>query len=780
MTQQTTEEKLLQAIKKDDVKAFDALMKNAQCGAYRLGRFPVLSLMYLYKSRKILSEYEASFLQIANFEELREPLEISKKFKAKAGKCLRLYLDEIVSPLEMLLILDRTKHLKLVYPQVKPSSAVKARLKSIYSIRYSLSVKYEGDNIIMDRRPLSRREKKKIFTASVALVLALAIIVGVPVTTVTLMPKPVEGEVTALGQIDFGATKTYTLKQDIIIPDNYSVEKVNCEIIGEGRKLILGKGATLGELNGKISNITIESSGNAIFTTVAANATIRNVTVNVNASVTSSKGIAFVALTNYGIIDGVTVNVTGRINAVATSAQVSEEVIFGGIVQTNDYKYNAATQSVYVTGVINNCTVNYSRFELVGEASANAEFGGVAGINNGMPYIKDGKTDVAGGYVQNCTVTGEIIADTFDVAGVCVVNNHSLYGDVNKANLYQTSSDAVWNPVVSGIVINNTFAVDKCENTGVISSVSDCGQFQTEEDHEYTATAAGIAYLNRSSSVNPFIRNSINSGEIRCSAEYRNAYAAGVCISSSGSIAVCKNSGAVTADADNDCDTYVGGIAVLAYGDITKSENNGNIGANGKGTAYAGGISAYTCAMLSYCFSSGEVKAQAKNVCAGGIFGISDVINNMFFVYFGIADHCISECEIDATATDAANAYIGGIAGFIREAGFNSNESVVYFGGAVTNSFFTGEFAAEVGYVGNIVGVCGDNIYKNNSYAAGNETRHNFEENRYLSNSLKAFGAAMTIEGSPVSVGDKGASSATLEDMKNSAEYKAILEALAS
>ena len=133
---QSIEDNLLQGIKKDDIKEFDALMEKAQCGAYRLGRFPVLSLLYLYKSRKILSAYEEMFLKTTNSVTLSEPAEISRKFSAKAGKCLRLYLNEVVSPLEMLLILDRTKHLKKVYPMTNLSSAVKQRLKSIHYIRY--------------------------------------------------------------------------------------------------------------------------------------------------------------------------------------------------------------------------------------------------------------------------------------------------------------------------------------------------------------------------------------------------------------------------------------------------------------------------------------------------------------------------------------------------------------------------------------------------------------------------------------------------------------------
>ena len=68
---QASEEKLLQAIEKDDIKAFDAMMEEGSCGGYRLGRFPVLSLLYLYHARKILSFYEEKFLKISTWKELR-------------------------------------------------------------------------------------------------------------------------------------------------------------------------------------------------------------------------------------------------------------------------------------------------------------------------------------------------------------------------------------------------------------------------------------------------------------------------------------------------------------------------------------------------------------------------------------------------------------------------------------------------------------------------------------------------------------------------------------
>ncbi|MDE6585240.1 MAG: hypothetical protein K2K80_00985 [Clostridia bacterium] len=535
---QSFEESLLETIIKDDIKEFNSLMEKARCGTYRLGRFPVPSLLYLYNARKILSAYEEKFLRITSFEPLLEPVEASKKFAKKAGKCLRLYLSEVVSPLEMLLIMDNTKRLTRVYPMTKPSSAVKARLKSIYSIRYSLNVGFEGDQIIIDKRPLSYREKKNILKLCLCSFLAVTIAVGVPVTTVALMP--VEGEVTRLSQIDFNSDKEYTLKRDLTLPENYSVEKVNCTIKGEGNKIILSKGASLGEFGGKITDVTVESFGGAVFTSVSEKAVIENVTINVTADVTAAADTALVAVTNCGTIDGVTVNVSGKLNALAPSTE-GTSLTFGGIVQTNAYV------SANAYGIIKNCTVNYSQFELSGEVGADASFGGIAGINNGS--------------VQDCTVTGEVVANTFDIAGVCSVNNGLLTNNVNEANLLQTAEDTGWNPMVGGIVLNNYSTVQYCKNSGALSSKGNA-----------SAYVGGICAMSYS-----ILYGCLSSGDIN--AEAQNVYAGGILGCSNwahddydnifcGTANYCVSESIIDVTVENDAAAYVGGIVGFMQGVI--------------------------------------------------------------------------------------------------------------------------------------------------------------------------------------------------------------------
>lgn len=449
-----SEEQLLSVIEKDDLKAFNALMEKARCGSYRLGRFPVLSLLYLCASRKILAAYEVQFLKITSWTELSEPARLTRRFSKVAGKCLRLYFNETVSPLEMLIMLDKGKHAQKVYPKTKLSEAVKERMQLIYAIKYALALKFEGNELLIARRPLTRGERKKLSVLAIGCAAALAVMITVPVTFGVLFGQRNGGDVTMMSQINLAKDTTYTLQSDITVSKRYAGKEVNCKIIGNGHKITFKKNATLGEFSGGIKDATIVTAGSPVFTYFMPNAELTGVTVNVNAGVTENGHSAMLVLANYGTLDGVTVNVSGNLSATAKGMSGNtDELIFGGLALENVYY----SKGIY--GTIKNCTVNYSDFSLSGELSANATFGGIVGINNGV--------------VENCTVTGEITADTFDLAGACYVNYATLSRVVNEAKLQQVARTEEWSPVVGGIVIENAFVTEYCKNAGDIAVEGD-------------------------------------------------------------------------------------------------------------------------------------------------------------------------------------------------------------------------------------------------------------------------------------------------------------------
>ena len=442
---------------------------------------------------------------------------------------------------------------------------------------------------------------------------------------------------------------------------------MNCNIVGDGNKLVLKKGASLGVLNGEMSGVVIETSGTPVFTTLAG--TLSDVTVNVNANAVAGTDSAFIALTNYGVLDNVTLNVSGKLSAVEDKGSTADELVFGGMVMNNSFSYNFFLQRVY--GTIQNCTVNYSDFTLSGAVAANASFGGIAGVNSGI--------------VKDCTVTGAITADTFDLAGACYTNRNLLSGIVNEANLKQTAESEDWTPIVGGIAIENSSQVERCTN-------------------------------------------------------------------------------------------------------------NGNIAVEGSDIVIGGGIVARTTGQNSYCISTGDISAKGQGAYVGGIFGRSEVTSSNMYVYCGHASYCLSTGRITATLGEST-ACVGGIGGLVLEGAFTQYKydedgspmtgedgkyltEVVYFGGGINNCIFMGTIVANTGNVGGILGVCGADVYEQNSYTSDGVEYANFEGNYYLESagsSLPPFGAVVTMEEEFIVVEGKGSTSATEEQIKNTETYRKIM-----
>ena len=101
---------LLDAIKKDNISAFKKLIVEEDCKYYTYGRFPVLSLCYLWDSWKIISSFEKYLIKInEGFIDVGDDLASYSRFKKQAARALRLYVgnDKLVTPLEMLAVLQK-------------------------------------------------------------------------------------------------------------------------------------------------------------------------------------------------------------------------------------------------------------------------------------------------------------------------------------------------------------------------------------------------------------------------------------------------------------------------------------------------------------------------------------------------------------------------------------------------------------------------------------------------------------------------------------------------
>ena len=152
---------LLQAIQKDDLKEFELLIQSGYSKRVSFGRFPILSVCYLYSSKKIIKKYEKELLQLNDYEIVDENNEIYIKFKSVAKRVIRIYAGKstYISPLEMLLILGKTNKLADVYKDAYKNSVIQENL-SIIQKRYGLS---KLDNIQLRKKDVENILASELF-----------------------------------------------------------------------------------------------------------------------------------------------------------------------------------------------------------------------------------------------------------------------------------------------------------------------------------------------------------------------------------------------------------------------------------------------------------------------------------------------------------------------------------------------------------------------------------------------------------------------------------------
>ena len=629
-------EKLFQALKKDNVKEFESCMEISNCGSLRLGRFPVLSVMYLYNARRLLRAYEKRFLKHNSWQDIGEPMELSAKFRSVAGKCLRLYMNETVSPVEMLLLLDKNFKLQRIFPKARTTAPVKQRIKDIYFIRWGLQAEFSHNKIVLQRRPLTRAEKVQWLIRALCMTLVAAIIVATPFVVDTFSRFIPNGEgvvtVTKWEQIRFRSNKTYVLQNDVTVSEKSFAKVVNCKLRGNGNAVTVTGNRLFGDVKGEIADIVFVTNGSTLAQNVTLGAKVNNVTVNANVDITTDSDCAFFANNNFGKISNVQLNVTGTLAVAPKAEQADNEEIVtpycGGIVAINNF---TVTGNKIQYATVQDCIANYNNFALHGQVQANASFGGIVGQNNAR--------------VQNCQVKGDIAADTFDVGGICAENNYLLLQDKNYANITQQTEFAEWNPIVGGVVAINDFdgEVNNCVNFGVISGISQAAVVLDEDQA-------------------PFV------------------YVSGVAGRANGNILDSANMGAISAKSNNG--TSAGGIAGASCAQTYQCLSVGSVTATGK-TCYVGGIwgesmflvrdSVLYYGLVIRCIAQCEVKATTASatgfVAVGGIVGyVPEIKVNLIGqdepVYVsGILGYCYFTGKLSLSE----GAYVGAIAGVIGQ-----------------------------------------------------------------------------------------------------------------
>lgn len=579
--------KIHQAVKADNVKEFDQLITQRLLSLC-LGRFPLLSLCYLYQSTIILAKYEKQLQAITSqnyFTEI-EPTAIYQDFRTVAGKSLRLFTNsDTVSPAEMLAILGYSEKLNYEWKNLEKNALIISNVKKIYQINYQHECIATTESINAPKVKGKNNSSNILFKfAIIALcfVFLFSSIFGVTIGVLGTGKVFAPLKVYSANVLQKNATASVILEKDLDLSGMH-FDKI-------------------GSLNGNNKKITVDNLD--FFGTIVGE--LSNVTIEINLDIDVSQIETALIKENNGTIDNVRIIVNGTINEYDTE----NDLLISALVGTN----NGTIKNTQIQGDIS----------LYGNAKGNATYSAFASVNNGT--------------ISNCKLyDGSIKSENVDLAGFVVTNNGNIENVENYQTIYQKGigeldKNYAWNPNCTGIAITNYGNVENARNYGKIEATS-------ETEKVYQIIISGIVVNNYGN-----VNNALNSGELSATSLNCSVLVGGITafnyatysdldkLVTFATLKECSNSGNITlANSGNETSELIsGGIASLNQGNIIKCDNFGYLKTSTKSAyAYSAGIvaintpfaynemSAYST--VSECKSETEIIADIGDKM--GLFG---------------------------------------------------------------------------------------------------------------------------------------------------------------
>ena len=662
-------EKLYEAIKSDNEKLFTSFMLSKSDLAICFGRFPILSLCYLYKSYKILLKYEKYLMPINKFEVVPEYFQIYKDFKRYAKKSLRLYAcsDKIVYPIEMLAVLDERKLIKQKYKFLFKNEEILQNLQKIYNLNKKIQIIATREKFECEAKKINLRQK--IIAGTTAFVFILLSVFSFATVAIIKNLFGVGTEknpirISTLNEFELALEKGYkyyVLENDIVITNDFSVENFSGTLIGNDKTIILSgeqSDALVQNLSGKIDNVNFEFE---------------------------FKDREFVK--NFAIL---TQNNTGIIQNCDFSGIIKGEI--------NSENIDGEIKDIFVSGVAteNSGTIDSVRVELnsviENRGETNAYLSGIAGVNRGT--ITNSKT-----------LGGKLESDTVDLSGIAGENYGTISACENNAELDQISNKE-WHPNCAGISMQNYSVIESCVNNAKISSKST--RETADEEQEFHVYAGGIVCNNYKK-----IINSKNYGEIIAESDISIVFAAGIA-----ALNVLDDDYSFEVQIQN------GYQRKYVVCEIDKSKSSGNIYARSKKSAvYAGGVTAVNNAQVNYSGFEGVIDADTNSdvtnevvVFAGGVVGANN---------HALLQNCYAKVEFEnkpAEVESVVKAY-GAVVGFIGNSKnyyqFVEKIELAEAYNYITSNYYVSSESAEYSAYGRIT------IYHD---FMGNEISYSFEK----------------------------------------------------
>ena len=473
---------IFEAIKKDDVNAFITFVVQKNLQNLSFGRFPLLSVCYLFGSSKIIDRFEKHLSRTSKFEKTFEFFEIYLRFKKCAKKSLRLYLDDdkFCHPIEMLAILDKREKIAKLYNLFFKNEEILTNLTKIYNLNHKTQIEAGADSFVCESKKLTSMQKFWLaVTCSVVVLFSLFSLVSVLAISnkfgvgTSKLPILVDSEQELVLALQKG-DKFYKLQTDLTLESFERVQSFNGTLDGNNHTL---------EIKNLSQSILEELSG-----------TIKN--LNLKIKKTPEK-----ISQNYSIIAEKS---TGNLEKVSIFANFDAKTE----VETDTY---ISAFVIHNEGLIKDSSLQVSA-NIENTNPTNCYFSGFAGINDGN--------------IENCKATGgEIKTNTVDIAVCAVTNNKSIEGFENNVAIYQISGEE-WNPNCSGVVINNLALVNNSKNNAKIEAVSVAEKEVEDAEgnlHMVEVFVSGIACQNAGN-----ITKCKNFGDIVANANLSTVYAGGI------------------------------------------------------------------------------------------------------------------------------------------------------------------------------------------------------------------------------------------------------------
>ena len=456
------ESEIFNAIKADDIKSFETHVSKGAVLNISFGRFPILSLCYLYNAKKIIAKYEDRLLSISTYTRVEENLEMYTLFKQKAGRMLRIYAgkDNIIHPLEMLAILNQASRLESVYAKASKTNRQIENIQLIESIKQSKEVKATETKIVMPKQPLDKN-LLKVAIAFMAVFLIVAIAFSGLAVYINYLGNGSE-------ERPYRVVSYSQLKQAIndnayiVLNKDIDVDEISFE---EFSGVIDGNGHT----------ITISNQQASMFKSMSG--TIKNLNININANVESNVEFGLISSNLKGSINSVNIEINGSMKY--TGSASSGMIYFSTLAITNE----GSISNVILSGNI----------DVIGNGNSDVVYGAVANNKSTIEYI---------------TIDCNANLSEVNGANVSYLNQGSIENAVNNGKVIQTSNAYNCDLLVSSIAVENYGTIKNCQNNGEleIDAINESGVY---------SRIGGIACTNTK-----LIEHCKNTGKIICNAKY--------------------------------------------------------------------------------------------------------------------------------------------------------------------------------------------------------------------------------------------------------------------